>query len=117
MLSKSFVLETKAKLEQERSELSGKSYHKHEIDIDGDETDEVQGNVIIELQNQLHSRHQAKLYQISDALKRIKDNEYGLCQDCGEDIPEKRLSINPYFVTCISCAESREVEEKQNKRF
>lgn len=117
MLNKTFLKKTKEKLKQEREDLSSRTVYKHDIDIDGDETDEIQANVLIEMQNQLHSRDQLKLAQIFDALKKIEKNEYGLCQDCGEDIPEKRLSINPYFLTCISCAEDREVEERQKKRF
>jgi DnaK suppressor protein len=42
------------------------------------------------------------------ALEKMDNNEYGLCDDCGDEIPEKRLSINPYFLTCVGCAEERE---------
>lgn len=117
MLTKIFLQKTKEKLEHERQELSNRSTYRHDIDVDGDETDEIQGHVLMELQQQLHIRDRTKLLQVTEALQKIQDNEYGMCQDCGDDIPEKRLSINPYFVTCISCAESREAEERQNKRF
>ena len=117
MLSKTFLKQIKELLLLEREQLTEMSSRKVDIDIDGDETDEVQGNMLIELENQLSSRNNLKLHQINDALKKIEDKTYGQCQDCEEDIPEKRLLHNPYFVTCVSCAEEREKETKQRKRF
>lgn len=117
MLNKTFLNKTKAKLIAERQELSAKSTQRPDIDTDGDETDEVQGNMLIDLHHQLNTRNRAKLFQIEAALKRIEDRNYGICQDCEESIPEKRLSHNPYFLTCVACAEERETEDKQRKRF
>lgn len=115
MLSKAFLKKIKERLLQEKSELVEKSTQRHDIDTDGDETDEVQGNMLIELENQLSSRNNIKLHQINDSLKRLEDKTYGVCQDCEEDIPEKRLLLNPYFVTCVDCAEER--EKGSGKRF
>lgn len=117
MLGKKFLKKIKENLLVQRDELLGKSVQKPDIDTDGDETDEIQGNILIELHNQLSTRNNAKLMQIEDALKRIEDKSYGICQDCDEPIPEKRLLVNPYFLTCISCAEEREAENKHRKRF
>jgi DnaK suppressor protein len=116
MLTKSFLKKTKEKLLNERQELTAKSTVKPDIDTDGDETDEVQGNILLEIQNQLNIRNRSKLSQITEALKRIEDKTYGACQECGEDIPEKRLLINPYFLNCIGCVETQEAEDKQRKR-
>ena len=38
------------------------------------------------------------------ALQRLRENEFGYCQDCGEDISEKRLNFDPSALRCISCA-------------
>jgi len=115
MLTKSFLKKIKEQLLNERNELLQKSSQHPDIDTDGDEADEIQGNLIIEIHNQLNTRNHTKLNQISDALKRIESNTYGLCQDCEDDIPEKRLSVNPYFLTCVSCAEERELEDKRKR--
>lgn len=115
MLTKAFLKKTKEKLISERNELSEKSTQRPDIDTDGDEIDEIQGNQLIELHNQLNTRNHTKLNQISDALRRMDDKTYGVCQDCGENIPEKRLSVNPYFLTCVSCAEEREMESKRKR--
>ena len=37
---------------------------------------------------------------IKRALKKIKDDEYGKCELCGEDIEEDRLEANPAARTC-----------------
>lgn len=46
----------------------------------------------------------AELIAIKAALDRIDQDEYGYCQDCGEDIPPRRLELNPTAVRCVSCA-------------
>lgn len=82
------------------------------IDIDGDDVDQIQGNMLCELQNQINLRSANKLKQLDSALKRIEDNCYGDCEDCDEEIPYKRLLFNPCVMTCVSCAEIREFEQR-----
>jgi DnaK suppressor protein len=45
-----------------------------------------------------------ELARIDAALSRIKDNDYGYCLNCGEEIAEKRLEIDPAATHCIKCA-------------
>jgi DnaK suppressor protein len=116
-MNKTFLKKIKALLLEQKTELIKSTKQDLAVDTDGDETDEIQANQLIELNNQLIVRSSAKMSQIDAALKRIEDGTYGLCQDCEESIPEKRLLSNPYFQTCVSCAEEREAEEKQRKRF
>ncbi len=116
-MNKTFLSKVKELLLAEKRDILKQVERDVAIDTDGDETDEIQGNLLIELTNQLNSRNATKLAQIEAALKRVDDKTYGKCQDCEEDIPEKRLLNNPYFQTCVSCAEEREAEEKQRKRF
>jgi DnaK suppressor protein len=117
IMKKSFLKKAIKILLAEKQELLKQTTLDVDIDTEGDETDEIQGNMLIEMNNHLNIRNSAKLLQIEAALKRIDDNTYGLCLDCNESIPEKRLLSNPHFQTCISCAEERELEEKQRKRF
>ncbi|WP_102867579.1 TraR/DksA family transcriptional regulator [Pseudovibrio exalbescens] len=44
------------------------------------------------------------LQRIESALQRIKEDEYGYCLECGDDIPEERLRIDPAALYCVSCA-------------
>ena len=48
------------------------------------------------------------LQLIEDALQRLNDGEYGICQECGEPISEGRLKIRPYAVFCVKCKSRRE---------
>lgn len=47
----------------------------------------------------------AELVQIKNALKRMEDGEYGICQECGETIPLKRLEAVPFTSYCVDCME------------
>ena len=44
-----------------------------------------------------------KLRQVEAALERIESGEYGTCQECDEDISEKRLNVVPWAEYCIHC--------------
>lgn len=46
----------------------------------------------------------AELVRIGEALKRIEEGDYGACENCGEEIAEKRLEIDPAALLCIRCA-------------
>ncbi len=46
-----------------------------------------------------------QLMLINDALERIEDGEYGLCQNCEEEIVEKRLNAVPWAKYCLACQE------------
>ena len=113
---KTFLKEMKDILLEQRKEIVSSTYQPRDIDTDGDETDSIQANMLIELGNQLNTRNSSKLIRINGALQRIEDKSYGLCEECEEQIPEKRLLANPYFLTCVVCAEARELEEKQRRR-
>ncbi|MBT7609154.1 MAG: hypothetical protein HN576_05325 [Bacteriovoracaceae bacterium] len=45
-----------------------------------------------------------RLLLLNQALKRLKDGEFGECLICEEDISEKRLKVMPEATQCISCA-------------
>lgn len=47
---------------------------------------------------------QKERVMIEAALTRIADGEYGYCAECGEEIPHKRLELNPAAALCIRCA-------------
>jgi len=116
-MNKTFLRKIMDLLLDQKSEILKQAAREVDIDTEGDEIDEIQGNMLIEMTNQLNTRNTAKLSQIEAALKRVEDGTYGKCQDCEEAIAEKRLLHNPHFQTCVVCAEEREREEKQRKRF
>ena len=109
MLKKKFLDKMKNTLIEQKNLLLKKTYS-NDIDFDGDETDEIQANLIAAMNKKLSSRDGEKINKIDLALQRIEENKYGQCTDCEEDIPEKRLEINPYFTLCVDCSEDRELE-------
>jgi len=50
------------------------------------------------------------LKEIDNALDKIKNNTYGICEECEEKINEKRLEANPVARYCITC--KRLIEQK-----
>lgn len=62
---------------------------------------ETQNNEVVE-----HIDDEAKLElkQIAHALNRIESGEYAICESCGDDIGEPRLSAIPHTNHCIQCA-------------
>lgn len=61
------------------------------------------------LQNQAMSmaaerRRRLELQRIEASLKRIEQGDYGYCVSCGEQIPLRRLELDPTLPTCMDCA-------------
>ena len=53
--------------------------------------------------------------QIDDAIDRIEENTYGLCEECGIKIPKARLKVLPFAKFCVECQEKNEREEKYTR--
>ncbi len=47
---------------------------------------------------------------LEDALQRLKHQAFGLCIDCGKNIPTKRLLANPTVSRCLPCQSGLEGE-------
>jgi RNA polymerase-binding protein DksA len=48
------------------------------------------------------------LYQIDQALQKIENEQYGVCDFCGSDICGNRLEAIPYAALCLKCQEKKE---------
>ncbi len=44
-----------------------------------------------------------EIQEIDDALERLRDGSFGICEDCGMRIPMRRLEAIPYARLCLSC--------------
>jgi DnaK suppressor protein len=115
-MKKTFIKKITTSLKNEYAELAAKFERAKatEIDVDGDETDLIQARVLALATAQLAVRDKQRMVLIEKTLKNIALGTFGDCQECGEPIGEKRLSINPAFITCIDCAE---LLEKMKKKF
>ncbi len=55
-------------------------------------------------------RRQLTLRRIAAAIERVASGAYGVCKNCEEDIPRKRLEFDPAALLCIGCASDAESE-------
>lgn len=60
----------------------------------------------------LRDRELVLLKKIDKTLKKIEDGEFGICENCGEEIGVKRLEARPVAELCIRCKEEIEKVEK-----
>ncbi len=81
----------------------------------GDILDSVSEERTRELDMILTDREKQKLKQIDDALDRIEEGSYGLCEECGIKIPRARLKVVPFAKYCVECKEVIEREEKYTR--
>ena len=44
-----------------------------------------------------------RLKDVEEAQQRMVEGRYGICADCGEDIPRERLLAQPIAVRCTAC--------------
>ncbi|MDA3789009.1 MAG: TraR/DksA C4-type zinc finger protein [Desulfobacula sp.] len=56
----------------------------------------------------IRSRESLLIKKIWQALERIEEKSYGICESCGEDISIKRLEARPVTTKCIYCKEEEE---------
>lgn len=61
-----------------------------------------------ELDYTLEENSEHLLAEIDGALKRIEEDTYGVCSNCGKPIPEERLEALPWATLCIGCQRGRE---------
>ncbi len=83
-----------------------------EKEVSGDLVDQATDDYAKEFLNYLSKSDLNTLEMIDEALERIKEDDYGICLDCDEDISEKRLKAVPWARYCLDCQEKREKEEE-----
>lgn len=57
------------------------------------------------MQHALEGKREEELDRIHWALKRLEEENYGECTQCGEEIPYPRLNFDPSLPTCVQCAD------------
>ncbi len=58
-------------------------------------------------------RESMLIKKIRNSLEDIENGEYGICEDCGDEIPIERLRARPVTSFCIRCKTKRETIEKR----
>jgi len=60
----------------------------------------------------MRDRERRLIAKMQEAIKRIDDGEFGVCDVCGGPISEKRLVARPVTTYCIDCKTKQERMEK-----
>jgi DnaK suppressor protein len=76
-----------------------------------DETDMTSTALEQSMWMRLRSREALFVKKMNDALNRIKDGTFGVCESCDEDIELRRLHARPTTTFCMSCKEEQERRE------
>jgi DnaK suppressor protein len=61
----------------------------------------------------IRDRERKLITKIAEALARIEEGAFGICERCGEEISEKRLEARPVTTLCIKCKQEQENLEKR----
>ena len=104
---KRLLLEEKAALLENIREKTD-NQNKLQNDI-GDAIDSSVEEQDRELDLLLQDRDQARLKGIENALQRMASDDFGYCDECGENISKKRLMAVPLTSMCINC---QSIEER-----
>ena len=75
-----------------------------------DMADEAANTYTRQILLNLSEREREQLRLVEEALQRIADGTYGVCEDCGEEISRARLEAVPYATLCVECKSLRERE-------
>jgi DnaK suppressor protein len=71
----------------------------------------LEGNRSLTLR--IRDRERKLITKIEEALGRIDDGSYGVCEDCGGAIAVERLRARPVTTLCITCKAEQEEAEKR----
>lgn len=105
-MSELILNEIKDKLLAERAALINK-LKANDLSIDDAETpdpvDLAVRNYSKNVMLAVSENESRQIVLIDEALRRIDDEEYGLCQNCEKDINPKRLAAIPWARYCLDC--------------
>ena len=103
------------------SEVQGRIRDQREADawgkvnevLDAGESSEADIQEVIEFA--LIQMKSETLGKVNEALRRLDENTYGNCFECGDEISERRLRALPFAVRCKDCEEARELAERRER--
>jgi RNA polymerase-binding protein DksA len=92
--------DTLKKSQKEASgDISGYAYHMADVATDSYDR---------EFSLVLASNEREMLYALDEALKKIEEGIFGICEDCKRIIAKNRLKALPYAPLCVKCQSKRE---------
>jgi DnaK suppressor protein len=110
-----YTTSMKSRLRERAAQLRGEIQHTLERSSDEthvriaeqarDTEDDSFSNLIVDLNLAEIDRDADELRRIDGALARLSEGSYGVCEDCGQRIPEARLQAEPTALRCVRCQE------------
>ena len=70
-----------------------------------------------QLSHLISDRDREKLFEIDEAIQRIEEGAYGICEECSKKILETRLRVMPFARHCIACQSALEKKGEKTKGF
>lgn len=68
-----------------------------------DAGDAATAALVVDTENAETRRDVQELQELNQALARMEEGSYGICEDCGDDIPVERLRAHPGAIRCVPC--------------
>ncbi len=116
-LHKERLLDLRARLRGDVDQMGGPIFEKPLAQANGDLSvmpihmaDLGSDNFEREFTLRLMEAKDQTLDQIEEALQRMEDGTYGICEKCEGKIPKTRLDAIPYTVFCVKCASGIELD-------
>jgi len=77
-----------------------------------DFTDQATQESDVGLNIHMRERDSKLVGKLKEALERVEEGSYGICEDCGQKISEERLKARPVTTMCIKCKRKQENDER-----
>jgi DnaK suppressor protein len=101
----------KAMLEEAIEGLANPNGQEAFPDVSDQASAEAEQNFLM----RIRGREQRLIKKIDEALARMDQDIYGICERCEEEIPYPRLKARPVTTLCIDCKTLEEQEEKARR--
>jgi len=112
---KKLIMQTKEKVLDEIKHISDDTLKKSQRDAAGDISgytyhmaDVASDAYDREFSLGLASNERQSLYELEDAIKKIEEGTFGICEECKSSISKTRLKVVPFARLCVKCQERKE---------
>lgn len=101
----------RARLEEKKAELSARldrvtaNVRRAHHQDSKERAQELEDSEVVDA---LGNEARLEVSKINEALRRMDNDEYGICDECGSEIDKGRLEAHPYARKCIDCARFEE---------
>jgi len=78
--------------------------------VGGDEDEQPLNEMLQSIASHRNRNDAALIARVDKALRKLREDpdEYGLCEECGDDLPAARLKAMPYAELCLECQSKRD---------